>query len=506
MADPNSTRLQLRPHQADSRQMLRAGLRQGLTRQVLYGPTGMGKTETAIHIIQEALTRDSRVLFICDRIILVEQTHRRLAQYGIPHGVIMSNQSHGQRQKVLVCSAQTIEQPKYEYLWRDLDLAIIDECHTMRAKILQLALVWGGPVIGLSATPFTDGLADFYQGIQNPISTDALLASGWLAPLRVYPAVPMEMPMINDGEWTADQVRTSGRRIIGNIVSTWAKMTTEHFGGPVKTLVFSADVAHGEELCQAFQLAGYDFRQSTHRDSFEVTKTMVKEFEQGRFHGLVSVEKFCKGFDVPDVLCMVGARPYRTSLASVIQQLGRGMRTAPGKEYALYIDHAENMVGWYEEVSEIWANGVPRLPDTKRKTQTRREGDQREDVICNGCQMVIPPGSQGSCLYCGRPRSRRRTQRVTVEGRVGDELTRPGSRDWAEDRRWTWRQMCRVALDRKGGDEEAGNKLALAQFKNLYDDWPPRDWGFDPVEGKADGRVERKVRQQLQAYYKRKGE
>ena len=117
-----------------------------------------------------------------------------------------------------------------------------------------------------------------------------------------------------------------------------------------------------------------------------------KRSGRGEFTGLVSVEKFVKGFDVPDVLCMIGARPYSSSLASVIQQLGRGMRTAPGKDYCLYLDHAENMVGWYEDVCEIWENGVDKLPDPKKDKKTRREGYDRQDVVCPGCGFVLPPG------------------------------------------------------------------------------------------------------------------
>ena len=58
-------------------------------------------------------------------------------------------------------------------------------------------------------------------------------------------------------------------------------------------------MAHGEELCRAFQAAGHDFRQSTYRDGIDETEAMVEGFRRGEFTGLVSVEKFVKGFDVP---------------------------------------------------------------------------------------------------------------------------------------------------------------------------------------------------------------
>ena len=54
---------------------------------------------------------------------------------------------------------------------------------------------------------------------------------------------------------------------------------------PAKTLLFSADTAHGADLCQGFQAAGFDFRQSTYRDSNEVTTAMVEGFRRGDFTG-----------------------------------------------------------------------------------------------------------------------------------------------------------------------------------------------------------------------------
>ena len=149
------------------------------------------------------------------------------------------------------------------------------------------------------------------------------------------------------GEWSGSQVRSRSSRIIGDIVSEWTKLVYDHFGGPVKTLLFSADVAHGEEIVKAFQGAGHDFRQSTYLDDDKATSALVKDFRRGLFTGLVSVEKFVKGFDVPDVLCLVGARPY--SKLTCIGNSADGpwdADSADGKDYCLYLDHAENIAGW----------------------------------------------------------------------------------------------------------------------------------------------------------------
>ena len=202
-------------------------------------------------------------------------------------------------------------------------------------------------MIGLTATPLTLGLDKIYSHLTNGVSTNKLIKEGHLAPLHVYAAreIDMEGAHKTAGEWQASEVRERGRKIIGNIVSEWVEKTNKHFGGPVKTLAFSADVAHGEEICEAFQKAGYDFRQTTYRDSYDETMDLIKGFRQGKYVGLVNSEKLVRGFDVPDILCMIGARPYSSSLAAVIQQLGRGMRAAPGKTFCIYLGSRRQLRG-----------------------------------------------------------------------------------------------------------------------------------------------------------------
>ena len=495
---PDAKALELRTYQVRTIEELREALRRGYRRIILCAPTGAGKTEMGIYLIQEAQAKRRRVTFVVDSIPLVKQTSERFADYGIPHGYVQGRNTRGRRERIQVAMAQTIEKREY---WNDLDLLVIDECHIQRKAVLEFAKQWGGAVIGLSATPLTKGLNETYQTIVNATTTDALLAEGWLAPLRIYAATEIDMKGAKrqGGEWTAGEVRNRGGRIIGDIVSEWVRMTLQHFGGPVKTLVFSADVAHGEDICRAFQREGYDFRQSTYHDDEQTTDRLVEGFKEGKFTGLVSVAKFVKGFDVKDVLCGVDARPNSSSLAEVIQKMGRVMRSAPGKEYGLWLDHAGNMAGWYEDVCEIWANGVAKLPDPAKAKQKRKEGSERQDVTCIGCSFVLPRGAT-ACPYCGKPRMRPKTGAVTVPGRMGEVLARPGSSAWQRDQHWTWQQICRIAADRKGGDEDLAKRFALAQYKTLYREWPR--WSFDPADGEPDPRVAKKIKQQLIAWAK----
>ena len=492
--------LVLYPFQAWAVDELAKGKVAGHARQILCSPTGSGKTEISIHLVDRARKRGMRVAFVCDRRTLVRQTSDRFAAYGIPHGVAMAEKTFGRSMPIQICSAQTIEKRGF---WPALDLLIIDEAHTQRKKVLgSLPRAWGGPVIGLTATPLTEGLGQWYSKVINAVTTDRLLADGYLAPLKIYAATEIDMAGAkkgNDGEWLRSEVRTRGRPIIGDIVSTWERSTRQHFGGPVKTLLFSADVAHGEELCRAFQAAGHDFRQSTYRDSTDETEVMVEGFRRGDFTGLVSVEKFVKGFDVPDVLCMIGARPYSSSLASVIQQMGRGMRTAEGKEMCLYLDHGGNVAGWYDDVMEFWANGVDRLDTTEKRKPKRREGEDRPDVVCD-CGFVLQPGMQ-SCPSCGAARRRRRTRTKTVPGRM-EEWAPAQPTEWMKNEPWVWSQVSRLALECTHGDVDAAQKKCAGYYKGMYGRWP--QWGrpLKPCDEPVDERVRRRVKYNLIRYAK----
>ena len=66
--------LQLRPYQQSAITEIKKGILSGHRSQILYLPTGGGKTEIAIAMLQAAMERGNRAIMIMDRRILVEQT------------------------------------------------------------------------------------------------------------------------------------------------------------------------------------------------------------------------------------------------------------------------------------------------------------------------------------------------------------------------------------------------------------------------------------------------
>ena len=283
----------LRPYQEVAVEALRQGIRQGHKQQVLCSPTGSGKTEVGMWFVESALSKGKKACFLCDRISLVEQTSRRFFDAGIPHGVAQGDATTRRWEPIQVASAQTIEKRGF---WPDLDLLIVDEAHIQRRNTLEFIRNVGCVTIGLTATPFAAGMAETYSNVVNARTTTKLLEDGWLCPVKVYAGTEINMAGAGrkpGGEWADRAAEERGIQIIGDIVPEWVAKTHEHFGGPVKTLMFGPTVAFCQEVCAAFQALGYDFRTSSYRDDQTATTHMIEEFRQGKFVGLASVDKFC---------------------------------------------------------------------------------------------------------------------------------------------------------------------------------------------------------------------
>jgi superfamily II DNA or RNA helicase len=176
--------LELREHQQSALQKLKEGFEQGHTRQLLYAPTGAGKTECAIAIMNEYAMSYQRSAMVMDRIVLVEQTSLRLGKYQIDHGVMQSSHwRYRPSERIQICSIQTLAKRKK---MATPDLLLYDETHVLHKSIIDY--IKDNPqmkVIGLTATPFTKGLANLYTNVVSAIPTEKLVEKGLLCPLKV---------------------------------------------------------------------------------------------------------------------------------------------------------------------------------------------------------------------------------------------------------------------------------------------------------------------------------
>lgn len=401
--------LTMRPLQAASLDKLRDAFKSGHRSVMLYGPTGFGKTELAISLMQAVAQKGKRAAMILDRILLCNQTSERLQKYMIDHGVLQSGHwRYRPGEAIQVCSAQTLEK---RGSFPGLDLMIVDEAHAQRRQTAEF--IRNNPnirVVGLSASPFTKGLANTYSNVVSSTTTRELVDQGWLAGLRVFVAKQVDMTGAKKvaGEWSQSEATERGIVITGDVVAEWIKKTHEVFGGPRKTIVFCAGVAHGADLSQKFAEAGYNFVSISYKDDDEFKRQAIEDFAKPdtQIHGLIATDILTKGFDVSDVMIGVSARPFSKSFSSHVQQMGRVMRPHDGKEFAMWLDHSGNYLRFKEQWDALYSGGVSELDDGAEKPAKEPTDKEKEASKCPSCGALWP-GNADICLHCGHVRVRR---------------------------------------------------------------------------------------------------
>ena len=511
--------IQLRDYQAADLAAARALLRKGVKRLIVSEPTGAGKTELAMALIQVAADKGSRVSFIADRRSLIQQTSQRFTAAGIQHGILMGDDTVGTYEPVRVESAQTIQS---RGLRDNTDLFVMDEIHEVRPDIIKQIAESGAVLVGLTATPFPAALADpidahlpadqrtddappRYEAMVSTVTTDKLIADGHLCPFDVVAPVAVVDTSglkVQGGEFHKAELKDRIMRIVGEIVPTWRAQLDERYGGVVQpTIVFGATVDDAEALQREFRDAGYDARLVSYREDDDENVRTIKAFRKGEFPVLVNSQMLSRGMDFPRLVIIIDAYPMRKIL-TVLQRLGRFMRTFPGKAKALLIDHAENWLHMRDPILAFYTGG-PEWPPPEAANKSARDKKPDHDSICKSCRTVMPPGAT-VCPGCGQPRPVRtyggagsRLERVDGNLKLIDSVTGAASVYGGA----LWPEVCTVVSQRVAkGEQDQGRlrKLASVKYKAITGQWPKGP--FRTLDRPADPAVADLMRRHFQAW------
>jgi len=371
---------------------------------------------------------------------------------------------------------------------------LVHNCHAQRTQTTEF--IKNNPdvkVIGLSATPLTKGLANTYSHIVNPTTTKELIDNKLLTPLRVFIAKEIDMDGAKKvaGEWSQAEATSRGMKITGDIVAEWIKKTHEIYGKPMKTIVFSAGVAHGQDLAKQFAEHGYNFVSISYKDDDEFKKEVIEEFGKPDtdIHGLIATDILTKGFSVDDVHIGVSARPFSKSLSSHIQQMGRVMRTHPTKQFATWLCHSGNYLRFREDWEEIYENGITELVDGREKAKKEKTEVEKKQSKCPSCGALWSGGD--TCSHCGYVRERK-SMIGTAPGEM-EELQAGATRD-AKQAFWS---MCQHKVKNEGW----APGRAAHTYKDKFGVWPK---GLADTPSYPDLKFEKFVKSRIIAYLKGK--
>lgn len=462
-----------RSFQETAHQSLRDGFRAGHKNQLIMAPTGAGKSYLGMRIAHEALVKGKKVIFLCDRTTLINQTSEVAFKYGLgAHGVCQAN--HFRRDSSMpfqIASVQTIAKRGF---WPEADVIIIDEAHTQYKTWVDYVQNTKAAVIGLSATPFSLGLGRSFTNLINATSMDELTRSGVLVPMRILSCTPTNMKgaaTTASGEWTDKAAEERGMEIVGDVVSEWTK-----YGEGRKTIVFGSTIKHCEEITQQFNSAGVMAAVFTSETTAPERETLLKEYKKpdSILRVLVSVEALAKGFDVQDVGCVVDCRPLRKSLSTAIQMWGRGLRSSPetGKQDCILLDHSGNITRFLEDYTDIYFNGLDTLDMGEKLDKKVRQDDETHDP--KGCPSCGYKPFKKRCMSCGFEFIEPALQQTLANAET-KEIFMPGNkRQLATGQYDLWCQLVTYARTR---NSQPGRAFHL--YQKITGQAPPRAYTFD---------------------------
>ena len=255
----------------------------------------------------------------------------------------------------------------------------------------------------------------------------------------------------------SEAVQTRALKVVGDVVAAYIEK-----GEGRKFICSAVDTAHVEELQRQFLAAGINAATYTYKDREEDRADTVNEFRKANstIRGLITVTAASKGFDVPDIGCVIMARPLRSSLAEHIQFFGRGLRIADGKLDCIILDHSGNCARFWHEWNDFFEHGLAELDDGTKKKKEKGEKEEPEPMKCPSCGHLHPP--RPVCPKCGHEYPKRKA----VEHVPGTlkELVATGNAGML--RTHLWPQIVGFVNERNG-DNDYKQRRAQAIYHEL---------------------------------------
>lgn len=346
-----------KPYQSDMLQQLQYEREQGRTRSLLVAATGTGKTVMAALDYRRTVSQIGsrpRLLFVAHRQEILQQamaTYRavlRDAGFGdlLVGGTEPVHHEHLFATIQTVSSRDLIERFGADY-WHTV---VVDECHRLAAaQFDRFALAVTPKVfLGLTATPERfDGapLAPYFD--MRPDGAPAAELRLWHA-LDLQLLAPFEYFGCNDetdfhdvpwgqvGEQKAIENLVTGNQVRARMVmNEWERLS----GDPrdSRALIFCVSLAHARFMTEQFARVGLPVVMLSGDSSEAERASAPGRLERGEICGIVTVDLYNEGIDIPCVDTLLFLRPTQSPLVFQ-QQLGRGLRLHDGKSSCLVLD------------------------------------------------------------------------------------------------------------------------------------------------------------------------
>lgn len=319
----------------------------GAKKGLVISATGTGKTYLSAFDVLQA--KPKRVLFIVHREQILNKAksdyQKIIGGKNEDYGILSGNKKEI-KATYLFATIQTISKdPVLQQFAKDhFDYILIDEVHKTGAPSYHRVIDYFEPefLLGMTATPErTDGFNIFKlfdYNIAYEIRLQEALEEEMLCPFHYFGVTDYE----KNGELISEA--THLKYLVDEERVTYLLEKLNYYscsGNTPKGLVFCSRKQEAETLSFLFNQNGHPSTYLTGEHSLEEREKQVERLENGEIEYIFTVDVFNEGIDIPKINQVVMLRNTQSSIIFV-QQLGRGLRKDPSKEYVTIIDFIGN--------------------------------------------------------------------------------------------------------------------------------------------------------------------
>lgn len=343
-------------------------------------------------IARRTTKNNNRVMFLIHRKEVLDQAVKTFNEQGVNPNLLTAGMV-----QTLTRRVDKLAEPS---------VILVDEAHHVLAKSYQRILKQFPKAIVLlfTATPHRTGRMQLDQIADDIIvgqSIHELTEKGFLAPFRYFqPPDDFDSKLLkrnSTGDYTAESMQQAmSTKIYGHIVKQYKRIADG-----MQAVVYTYSIDSAVEIARKFNSEGISAIEVDGTTSKEKRDLAVRKFRNQEIKILVNVNLFTEGVDLPNVDCVIMARPT-ASLALYLQFSMRCLNPRPGKT-AIIIDHANNFKTFgYPDDDRDWKQAIK---SGKQKSKSLLKDPGLSIVTCDYCFAVVKTSEvkDGKCPICGKP-------------------------------------------------------------------------------------------------------
>lgn len=324
----------------------------GSNNSLVMFATGLGKSIVLAEIAHEyVVNKKKKVLLLADKINLIEQLESSIWSQ-LPSSVDTrlwdGRRSPSSFEGVTVATQQSVSSAlsRGERL-PEFGLVMVDECHhalspTFSELITDLN---SEKLLGVTATPWRGDEMQITDLFGEPVATMGIVEGierGYLSNVqyRMF-ADNIDWDVVAENSQNSMTIRDLNSKLFipsrdeelaSKIIHEW------NTSGRPQTITFCKGIDHAKRMAELLSAMGMSSRAIHSRNMPQAEKAKhIMDFKSGIYSNLIGVDILNEGIDVPDVEMVVFARVTH-SRRIFIQQLGRGLRIHPDKQFVTVLD------------------------------------------------------------------------------------------------------------------------------------------------------------------------